>query len=49
MCEGDELRGRGEAPGSVVDTDGSIETAEGHGRRSFGGGKGAAATGIQPE
>ena len=46
VCEGDGLRGRGEAPVSVVETGGSGETAEGHVIRDFGGGKVAAASVI---
>ena len=47
MCKGDGLCGRGEAPGAVVVKSGSGGIAEGHHRRDFGGGKGAAATGIR--
>ena len=47
MRKGSRLRGRGEAPGDVVEIGSSRETAEGHSRIDLGGGKGAAATGIQ--
>ena len=43
----DGLQGREEAPGAVVETGGSGETAEFHVIKDFGGGKGAAETGIQ--
>ena len=47
MCKGYGLLQRGEAPGDVVETGGNRETAEGCGRRYFGGGKGAAVAGIR--
>ena len=47
MHKGDGLQGIWESPGAVVEIGGSVETAEGHVRRYFGGGKGAAATVIR--
>ena len=41
------LRGRGESPGTAAETGVSGETDEGHVRRYFGRGKGAAATRIR--
>ena len=38
---------RGEAPGAVVETGDSRKTDEGNGRRYFGSGKSAVATGIR--
>ena len=47
MRKGDGLQGSGEAPGVMVKTCGIVKTAKAHGRTYFGGGKGAAATGIR--
>ena len=47
MSKVDGLQGRGEAPGAVVETGGSRETAKSHVRSDFGGGKGATETGIR--
>ena len=41
MCKIYGLRGRGEAPGDVVEKGDSRETSEGHGRRYFGEQKGS--------
>ena len=41
------LRGRGETLGAVVEAGDKIESAEGHGIRDYGSGKGATATGIR--
>ena len=49
MHKGDGLRGRGEALGAVVETGGSIETAEGQVRRYFVSGKGEASMEIWQE
>ena len=40
-------KGGGEAPGAVAETGSSVETDEGHYRRDFGGGKGAAVIRIR--
>ena len=45
--EGDGIQGRIETPVAVVDTGGTRETDEVHGRRDFGGGKRSSATGIR--
>ena len=47
MCKGTGYEVRGEDPGAVVETGDNRETAESHGRRYFGGNKGAATTGIR--
>ena len=46
VCKGYGLQGRGEALGAVVYTCDNVETAEGRGRKYFGGGKGSAASRI---
>ena len=47
MYEEYGIQGRGEAPGAVAETGSSVETDEGHYRRDFGGGKGAAVIRIR--
>ena len=47
MYKGDRLWERGGAPSTMVEIGGSGESVEGHGRRYFGGNKGAAVAGIR--
>ena len=46
-ARGGRATNEGEAPVVMMEAGGSGETAEGHGRRDFGGFKGEEATGIQ--